>query len=144
MQGIGNWFVRTILRSPLHGMMSGFVMLLTYTGRRTGTTYTIPVGYHRDGDSVTVLVGRAGDKVWWRNFPDGGAPVTVRIGRRTMTGTARLIEGEEARRAMESYFEAQRRSAKAFGVEERGGIVDEDSLAEAVERIPVVRIDLTD
>jgi len=142
MQRIGNWFVRTVLRSPLHGMMSRFLMLLTYTGRRSGTEYTIPLGYHQQGRAVTVLVGRAGDKVWWRNFDGGGAPVTLRLRGEAVAGTARVVDGRPARDAMEAYFRGQPRSAKAFGVEERSGVIDPEALDEALERIPVVRIDL--
>ena len=49
-----NPLVRAVLRSPAHRLLSGSVLLLTYTGRRSATRYTIPVQYHRDG--VTVLL----------------------------------------------------------------------------------------
>ena len=38
-----NPFVGALLRSPLHGFMSNSTMLLTYTGRKSGKTYTTPV-----------------------------------------------------------------------------------------------------
>jgi hypothetical protein len=36
--------MRALLRSPLHGLLSGMLMLLSYTGRKSGRTYTIPIG----------------------------------------------------------------------------------------------------
>jgi hypothetical protein len=47
VQPYGSW----ILRLSLHGAMSGPTMLLTYTRRRSGRTYTTPVNYVRDGDA---------------------------------------------------------------------------------------------
>jgi deazaflavin-dependent oxidoreductase (nitroreductase family) len=139
MQRIGNWFVKLVLRSPFHGMMSGFLMLITYRGRRSGTEYTLPVGYHHDGEAVTVLVGRAADKAWWRNLR-GGAPVTLRLRGDTIGGHADVVTGAEAERAMAAYFAAVPRAAGAFGVVTEGGQLDPEALAEALRRIPVVRI----
>jgi hypothetical protein len=41
----GNDFMSWFLRSPLHGLLSNGMMLLTVTGRKTGKKYTTPVGY---------------------------------------------------------------------------------------------------
>jgi deazaflavin-dependent oxidoreductase (nitroreductase family) len=139
MQRIGNWFVRLVLRSPLHRMMSGFLTLLTYRGRRSGTSHTVPVGYHDDGDGITVLVGRAGDKTWWRNLR-GGAAVSLRLRGAVVAGKATVVEGADAARFMEAYLVAMPRSAAAFGIETDAGGVPPEALAEALDRIPVVRI----
>jgi hypothetical protein len=40
-----NPLARRLLRSPLHGLASGRLALITYTGRHSGRRYTIPVGY---------------------------------------------------------------------------------------------------
>ena len=37
---LGNLFVASMLRSPLHGLLSGSVMLITVTGRKSGRRYT--------------------------------------------------------------------------------------------------------
>jgi F420H(2)-dependent quinone reductase len=41
--------VGLLLRSPLHGLVSGRIMLLTVTGRRSGRLFTVPVSYLRHG-----------------------------------------------------------------------------------------------
>jgi hypothetical protein len=45
-----NPVVIPLLKSPLHGLMSADVMLVTLTGRRSGRTYTRPVSY-RQGEA---------------------------------------------------------------------------------------------
>ncbi len=80
--------VSLILRSPLHRMLSDTLLLLTFTGRRTGKTYTIPVGYTREGGTLTLFT----DHAWWRNLRgDGGVPVTVRLAGHPVAGRAEAI-----------------------------------------------------
>ena len=61
-----------MLRSPAHRLLSGRLLLLTYTGRRSGTQYTIPVQYVRDGEALLVTVGWPERKLWWRNLREPG------------------------------------------------------------------------
>jgi len=92
---IGNPLNKLILRTPvLHRLLSGTVMLMTLTGRRSGRRITTPVNYVRDGDTLTVVTYKS--RRWWRNF-EGGAPVTVLLRRRKLEGTAApVIAGVEA------------------------------------------------
>ncbi len=76
LNSMANPAVSFLLRSPLHGMMSGGVLLMTVAGRRTGRRYTFPVQYHREGDTITIISRR--ERTWWRNLR-GGAPVTLRV-----------------------------------------------------------------
>ena len=63
-----NPVVKRILTSPAHGILSSGLALITVTGRHSGRSYTFPVGYRRDGDTVTIKVGAPGRKEWWRNL----------------------------------------------------------------------------
>jgi hypothetical protein len=92
MQRFGNTFVRALLRSPLHRLLSGSLLLVTYTGRQSGRTFTIPVMYVQDEVELVVYVGRSSDKVWWRNLR-GGAQVSVRLRGRELTGTGSAVPG---------------------------------------------------
>ena len=50
-----NAVLRPLLRSPLHRIASGRLMLLSYTGGKTGNQYTFAVGYFPwDGGDVLV------------------------------------------------------------------------------------------
>lgn len=61
--------------------------ILTYTGRRSGRTFSTPVAYKRDGNAVTIGVRMPDAKNWWRNFLDGG-PITLQLDGVSRTGQA--------------------------------------------------------
>jgi F420H(2)-dependent quinone reductase len=69
------------------GALGGSVAVLTYTGRRSGRTVSLPVGYQRRGDDVTINVHMPDAKTWWRNFLGDGAPLTLRVDGRDLAGT---------------------------------------------------------
>jgi deazaflavin-dependent oxidoreductase (nitroreductase family) len=87
-----NVFVRLLLRSPFHGVMSGSTLLLTYMGRKSGKRYTIPVSYLRAGDIVTVLSFRS--RVWWKQL-QADRSVMVEIQRRRFAGVATVITDDQ-------------------------------------------------
>src|SRR4030088_3229905 len=68
-----NPFMRLVLGSRAHGMMSGQLMLLSFTGRRTGRSFTTPVSYVREGTNLLVPGGGA----WWKNLTGGTARVRL-------------------------------------------------------------------
>jgi hypothetical protein len=88
-----NPLVGAVLRSPAHRLLSGRLMLLTVTGRRTGRALTFPVGYREDGDRLHVHVASPEQKRWWRNLR-GGAPVAVELRRVRRTGFGRTHGNE--------------------------------------------------
>jgi F420H(2)-dependent quinone reductase len=83
-----NPVLRTVLRSPLHGLASRRFALITYTGRRSGREYTIPTFYRDKGDEVTIAVGWPDRKVWWRNLTGDGGDVRLLIRGRELRGNA--------------------------------------------------------
>ena len=83
--------MKFILRSPMHGMVSKSMLLITFTGRKSGKTYTTPVDYSQDGDQVTIFTHAN----WWKNMI-GGAPVTLRIRGRDLQGIAEPVAEDKA------------------------------------------------
>lgn len=74
-----NRIVETILGSPAHPMLSRSIVLIRYTGRRTGDEHTLPVQYADTHHGLVVVVGRSETKSWWRNFTElGQAQVLLR------------------------------------------------------------------
>ena len=71
-------FVGAVLRSPLHRLLSGSLLLISFTGRRTGQEHSRPVMFAEDEQGLIILVGHPEQKVWWRNLSEG-APVRVRM-----------------------------------------------------------------
>ncbi len=89
-----NPLVIALLKSPLHSLMSKDVMLITFTGRRSGRSYTTPVSYVREGQTVRCFT--SGGTAWWRNLR-GGASVSLRIRGEEQRGHAEAIRGEPKR-----------------------------------------------
>lgn len=85
-----NPVLKWLLGSPLHPLLSPFFMLLGWTGRKTGGSYSTPVSYVREGDRVFVTTG---DR-WWRNLV-GGGQVRLLLAGRSRTGTATPLTDRE-------------------------------------------------
>ena len=85
----GNRAVALLLCSSLHPLVSRRITLITVTGRRSGRDYTFPVGYHRDGEHVSIVVGWPNRKLWWRNLRNGGS-VRLRLRGEERTGHAQV------------------------------------------------------
>ncbi len=58
-------------------LVDRYVVVVTYTGRRSGRTFSTPVFYRRRGDKVTIRVALSGEKSWWRNFQGDGGPISL-------------------------------------------------------------------
>lgn len=90
----GNQLVAALLRSPLHGLVSGRLLLITVTGRRTGAEHTLPVGYREDDGRLTIPVLWPERKLWWRNLRDG-APVRLRLRGEDRAGRAQALTDDQ-------------------------------------------------
>ena len=89
---MGNPLMRALLRSPLHGLLSGMLMLLSYTGRKSSRTYTIPIGYFDwDADELMAFTSAR----WWTNLRDG-APVTLLLKGQRLQAVPTVIHEREA------------------------------------------------
>ncbi len=84
--GAMNTIVRWLLRSPLHGVLSPWLMLVTYTGRKSGKTYTTPVSYVKSAGAVIFFTAHK----WWHNF-EASSPVTLRFKGRDLHGVAEAV-----------------------------------------------------
>jgi deazaflavin-dependent oxidoreductase (nitroreductase family) len=73
-QRLYNPIVILLLHSPLHSFLDKSTILITFTGRKSGKTYTIPVSFVRDGDTLMMISQR--EHSWWKNL-GGGAQVTL-------------------------------------------------------------------
>jgi hypothetical protein len=88
-----NRVVRPILSSPLHPVLSRWLMLITYTGARTGREYAVPVAYYRWApDEVWAFAARTG---WMSNLRDGRT-VRVRIHGCELPARPAVVEDRES------------------------------------------------
>lgn len=110
---IVNRTMKFVLRSPLHGMVDKQILLITFTGRKSGKTYTTPVSYSQSGDQVVIFTHAD----WWKNLR-GGAPVSLRIRGQELQGLAEPIaEDKQAVAAgLAEHLRKVRSDAKYYGV----------------------------
>jgi len=71
-----NPMMRILLRSPLHFVQSKSLMLITFTGKKSGRRFTTPVRYVRVANTVRCFTSP--ENLWWRNLR-GGADVSLRL-----------------------------------------------------------------
>jgi deazaflavin-dependent oxidoreductase (nitroreductase family) len=135
-----NHAMKFILGSPVHGMVSKTVLLITFTGRKSGKTYTTPVSYSQQDDQVTIFTHAD----WWKNLRSG-APVMLRLRGRELQGQPVPVTGDK--QAITAGLSAHLRQvpsdAKYYGVtfDDRGNPRTED-VVKAVETVVMIRIRL--
>lgn len=140
MLRLANIFMRSLLRSPLHGVLSRNLLLLSYTGRKSGKRYTFPITYSRLGDVVSVFTYRA----WERNLR-GGAPVVVEIKRQRFDGQAEVIRDDTPAiaSALLIHLRAHPSLARGYNVPlDAAGQPDPDGVRQAAQSVALVRIRL--
>ena len=135
-----NPFFEALLRSPLHSLVSDRLLLITFTGRRSGEEFTTPVAYDREGETLAII--STTDSNWWRNLR-GGQPVRIHLRSERRRAVAELTEDTET---VAQYL---RRYIERNGTENTGvvGVRIEkchtptlDELRQAAETIVVVRV----
>lgn len=130
--------MKSLLRSPLHSLISKSIMLITFTGRRSGKAYSTPVNYFREGDLITAFSLRS--RTWWRNLR-GSAPVTVKIRGQDLKAIGESVEDEKAVAAgLLAYLQKVPNYAKYFqvSVEPDGNPDPEEVVTAAKDRVMVV------
>ena len=134
-----NSIIAWLLRSPFHGFVSKNMMLISYTGRKSGNSYTIPVNYlrMRDEEGEFLAITSQKERVWWRNLR-GATPVSVFLQGRERSANAEVIE-EEAKVALNMlvYFQHAPQLARYYGVslDENNQPIPEDVSAIVQEKV---------
>lgn len=85
-----NSLVTAVLRSPWHGMRSNRLLLLTFTGRKSGKEFTTPIRYEQDGKTLQMTVVYP----WWKNLIVE-AKVRVLLCGEMRTGIAKVFPQED-------------------------------------------------
>lgn len=84
-----NKVVVPVLGLPVVGPMLGRgIVVISYTGRRSGARFELPVGYRRQGDTMLIQIAMPDRKTWWRNFTGDGGPIEVHLPDGSRTGHA--------------------------------------------------------
>ncbi|HYP40548.1 MAG TPA: nitroreductase family deazaflavin-dependent oxidoreductase [Chloroflexia bacterium] len=103
MEDMGNPIISSRLRSAKPGKLAESVLLLTFTGRKSGKEFTTPVGYTQHGDTLTVFTGRP----WWKNLQER-PNVRVWVRGRDLDGVAQVMtDNAEVARAAQAFIAEQ-------------------------------------
>ncbi len=110
-------FQAFLLRRNWMGALGDEIMVITVTGRRTGKTYSTPIGYLRDGDSLIALTNAANPSNWYKNVLHQPL-VTLNIRGKDMRARGEPVHAEaERRRLFELYKRERARNFKfLFGL----------------------------
>lgn len=146
MNNIANPFVRLILRSPLHGLFSAALLLITYRGRKSGKEYTLPVEYVQDGKRIYIIPGWPEKKTWWRNLK-GGLPVKLTLRGQEVTGNGIVLEqpkdAEEILHGAKLKLQGNAQLAKTYNIRiGTDGSLNADDLRRWAEKLIIARVEL--
>ena len=138
-----NRVMRLLLNSTLHGLMSGSVMVVYYTGRKTGKRRRTPVRYLREDDGdVVCLTGR--ETGWWPNFL-GARDVELQLAGRRVAARASAYPDDTERKTSVLRLVLQRFPGDApyHGITvKRGADVSAADFEQAVARDVVVSFEV--
>ncbi len=138
------WFnpiMSWMLRSPLHSIVSKNMMLMTYTGRKSGKSYTTPMNYLEMNGGLYTNSYR--DRAWWRNLR-GGAEVTLRLRGEDVPAHAEVIEDQASVSGyLSEYIEAAPQFANYMEVRmDADGNPDAEDIARLAQEMVVVRTEM--
>lgn len=137
---IVNRTMKVLLSSPLHGMVSKTVLLITFTGRKSGKPYTTPVSYSQHGDQVYVFT----HATWWKNL-SSGMPVTLRIQGRDLQGLPEPVAEDKPAiaEALADHLRKVPGDARWYGVTfDTHGNPNAEQVAQAAQSVVMLRFRL--
>jgi hypothetical protein len=128
-----NPVLRFLLGTPILGGLREQLMVVSFTGRKTGHRYSVPVSAHRIDDQLYALTGAP----WKRNFRDG-ADADVLLDGKSAAMRGELIEDRPVvaglyHRCAESY--GAKTAQRSMGLKFRDQRIPTlEEFTEAVER----------
>lgn len=129
---LANRVMALLLCSPLHFLASDSIMLVRFTGRRTGVRRATPVRYLREGESRLVcLTSRR--TAWWHNFREAASVELQLAGRRVSATAEAFPEADvEIDAVLRRMLAAHPSDAAYHGIVGKRGASDEAQLRRAV------------
>ncbi|HEX3542157.1 MAG TPA: hypothetical protein VHT75_17120 [Acidimicrobiales bacterium] len=125
-----NVVMRPLLRLPFPTPLSRRLMLLSYTGRKSGRAYLQPVSFVPDGD---VLLTPGGGR--WKLNLRAGEPISVRLrGRRVLARPEFVRDADEVDRLLRHMLGQNARLASFVPFLRADGTTDRATLEQALAR----------
>jgi deazaflavin-dependent oxidoreductase (nitroreductase family) len=140
---VTNPFVRFLLNSPLHSILSGRLLLVRYTGRKSGKKHSLPVQYAESHGELIVVAGYAQHKKWWRNLLQQQT-INVCYRGKWYEASAKAFDGEVEVIApvFPDYLRRFPASARIRGltIDSSSNIEDQGKLGEEAKKVVMVKI----
>lgn len=135
-----NSMMKTILRSPLHNLVSKSVLLISFAGKRSGNLFTTPVSYSQVGDQITIFT----HATWWKNL-DQETPVTLRLRGKDIKGYPQAVSDDKLAIAekLAEHLTHVPSDAQYYAVKlDETGRPNMDQVKKAVESVVMIRVSL--
>jgi hypothetical protein len=134
-----NPIMKLLLHTPLPGGIRSQLMVVAFTGRKSGRRYSIPLSAHLIDDTLYALTGAP----WKYNFRDGATARVLHNGKTTtMRGeliTDQAMVTDLYSRCAESY--GAKTAARSMGMKfANGQLPGRDDFAEAVGRLHLAAV----
>ena len=111
---LGNYFMKSLINSPLHPLLGKSMAVITVTGRRTGRSITTPINTVCIEGVLTVISMRA--RTWWRNLREGRVAQLRQAGKRFPVRAEVVETPAEVTGWMKKYFLQYPTNAKYFNI----------------------------
>lgn len=138
-----NPLTKRLLDSRFAGPMAKALLLLRYRGRKSGRTFTTPVGYVREGDRVVMVTSPT--YKWWPNLV-GGADVELRLPDGWRSGRGEVVMPDDPRYDEALALQVSKRGPsmlRGFGLEvDDQGRLDPESRETAATKAHLVLVTL--
>ncbi len=136
-----NQLMSSIIRSPLHSLVDKHIMLLEFQGRKSGKTYTTPVGYVRQGDELITFT----DHTWWKNLRTNPGVRIYMQGKWYQSKAEVVHEDKEAvAEGLLTFARLSKSGARAYGVKlDASGQPVPASVQQAAQWCTLIRIPLS-
>jgi hypothetical protein len=135
-----NPFMKTILKSPVHKVVSDGILIITFMGIKSGKEYSTPISYFMENGTVYCFTHAQ----WWRNLAEG-AEVKVRLQGQDTAGFAQVEAEDMAQKtsAMRKMVIAKPQEAGFYNVTfDSDGEPVQEEVIKAAEEAVLIRITL--
>jgi hypothetical protein len=136
-----NPFMEWLLKSPLHGMLSGNTMIVYFKGQKSGRNYHVPVGYLCMGNTLLTVSSR--QRTWWRNLRCGAAITVLMKGKMVPAHACAIEDDAGVAQGLKAFLKENPRVASVLKVSVGvDGQPETESLQQAVKESVIVRTTL--
>ena len=134
--------VRSLLRSPFHGLMSKNTLLLEFTGRKSGRALSTPISYYISNQTAHCFTSRSYG--WWWNLTTGRkVRLTIQGSKWQSTPIVEITDHELMQAQLDAFLHAVPRDAPHADVSlNKNGNPDPDDIRRVVSGMVYLQLPL--